>query len=625
MVTASRTLSGSSYSCLTVSQVLHYPYSPHREDVMDCAHNSAGVSIPSWSSLGSAEDGTSHLGSTASFNFLKSCLKECVENTTNTHEACIQALETPLPKRVLSVRPQDVKICVKDGEFGRYCALSYRWGTPDQVYKTTRANFSRMMENIDWDLLPRLIQDAITVTRELDIDYLWIDALCIIQEDEEDWLSESAKMGQYYTNAFLTIAASSSPGVQTPFLGPRMIPDETSRLQSLPKLKEFRFCDTGGTTTTIIGRRVPDYAGITLTGTTLLATRGWAWQENALSVRIVHYTSRELIWECRYCQIFENGARLRHSDTSLTYRFAAACQGQPEKAHGQLEYYWKTLVMEFSNRQLTYESDRLTAISGVAAEIRKSLVSTSASPSTDNQYLVGLWRQWLESDLMWRTFWPNPSTPPVVSRASTLPSWSWLSIFCAVSFEYVLLDKLSVRKTKRRPLDITHVVCEPLHGACPFGNVQAGASITLTGYLFSAALSSRNTSQSSSYRLVFDDSNHGMDPDTVLEGMDIAGPDGAVLERTAQRRVGPASATEEPDVLDATVYCLFIAGGWYNENVHSSWITHMAQESFYLVLGRTKSSLTSTGMGNVFTRVGSLRSDNRKIPKAGKLHEIVLV
>lgn len=521
------------------------------------------------------------------------------------------------------MRPQDIRICITDGELGRYCALSYRWGPPDQVYKTTRANLSRMIQNIDWDVLPRLVQDAITVTRELDIEYLWIDALCIIQGDEEDWHIESAKMGQYYTKAFLTIAASSSPGVQMPFLGPRVRPDETSSFSS--SSPEFKFCNTEGTETTIIGRRVLEYAGVTLTGNTLLASRGWAWQENALSVRIVHYTNRELIWECRYCQILENGARLRNSDTSLAYRFAAACQEQTGKAHGQLEYYWKTLVTEFSLRQLTYESDRLAAISGVAAEIQKSLMLTPDSPGTDSQYLVGLWRPWLHSDLMWTTNWPSLTNPSVVSRASTLPSWSWLSIIGQVFFAYQLLKLTGLRKTRPRPLHIIHVACEPLRGAYPFGDVQAGASITLTGYLFSAALCSKNTSHFPSYRLLVDGLDSRMGPDTVLEGMDLVGPDGAVLERTARRRLRPAPPSEEPDVLYATVYCLFIAGGWFKENISSRWMTHTSQGSFYLVLGRSASSLTSTGLGNVFTRVGSAQSDGSKMPKVAKLTEIVLI
>jgi hypothetical protein len=77
------------------------------------------------------------------------------------------------------------------------------------------------------------------------------------------------------------------------FLGPRVTLDEPSHF-SRPR-SEFKFCNTDGTTTPIIGRQILDYAGITLNGTTSLATRGWTWQENALSVRIVHYTSSEII------------------------------------------------------------------------------------------------------------------------------------------------------------------------------------------------------------------------------------------------------------------------------------------------------------------------------------------
>jgi Heterokaryon incompatibility protein (HET) len=144
-----------------------------------------GTSIPSWLSLGGAEYDSVDLGSSQCFEFVKSCLKECIENSSTTHKACSQPNQTPLPKRVLDIQTNGIKLCEFEREHGKYCALSYRWGPPEYVLKTTQANLRQMMQYVDWGALPRLLQDAIRVARELGIRYIWIDALCIIQDNEE--------------------------------------------------------------------------------------------------------------------------------------------------------------------------------------------------------------------------------------------------------------------------------------------------------------------------------------------------------------------------------------------------------------------------------------------------------
>jgi hypothetical protein len=94
----------------------------------------------------------------------------------------------------------------------QYVALSYYWGTT-QHFTTTSANLARMKERICWNELPQTIKDAITTTRALGIQYLWVDALCIIQDSQEDWEAESKKMADVYGGAFLTISAALDPDV----------------------------------------------------------------------------------------------------------------------------------------------------------------------------------------------------------------------------------------------------------------------------------------------------------------------------------------------------------------------------------------------------------------------------
>jgi hypothetical protein len=91
-----------------------------------------------------------------------------------------------------------------------YLALSYCWGTDrgKTVAKTTRANLAQFLEFIDPVMLPRTFQDAMHVVWNLDYRYIWIDALCIVQDDAADLVRECAQMGEIYKNALFTICVS---------------------------------------------------------------------------------------------------------------------------------------------------------------------------------------------------------------------------------------------------------------------------------------------------------------------------------------------------------------------------------------------------------------------------------
>jgi Heterokaryon incompatibility protein (HET) len=92
-------------------------------------------------------------------------------------------------------------------EKGQYVTLSHCWGQ-QKFLTTTKETLPLRTKGIEWDSMPRTFQDAATITRRLGFQYLWIDALCIIQDSEIDWETESAKMGSIYQDSVLTIAAS---------------------------------------------------------------------------------------------------------------------------------------------------------------------------------------------------------------------------------------------------------------------------------------------------------------------------------------------------------------------------------------------------------------------------------
>jgi hypothetical protein len=85
-----------------------------------------------------------------------------------------------------------------------YVALSYCWGA-DQTIKTKLASLVSHEDGIRVETLPKTIQDAIHITRELGIDFLWVDSLCIIQDRAEDLAKEVVDMPHYYSNSVATL------------------------------------------------------------------------------------------------------------------------------------------------------------------------------------------------------------------------------------------------------------------------------------------------------------------------------------------------------------------------------------------------------------------------------------
>ncbi|KAF8909055.1 heterokaryon incompatibility protein-domain-containing protein [Gymnopilus junonius] len=143
-------------------------------------------------------------------------VKQWVQHCTQHHTLCgpPEGLNAPLPSRVIDVgtSPGEAKLIETHGTMkGYYTSLSYSWGIPPHSYKLTRSNLSTYKSAIKFsDEIPRTIVDAIDLTRLLGIRYIWVDALCIMQDSDTDWGNESAKMLNYYGNAYLTISAAAS-------------------------------------------------------------------------------------------------------------------------------------------------------------------------------------------------------------------------------------------------------------------------------------------------------------------------------------------------------------------------------------------------------------------------------
>ncbi|KAK0710600.1 heterokaryon incompatibility protein-domain-containing protein, partial [Lasiosphaeris hirsuta] len=269
-----------------------------------------------------------------------------------------------------------------------YAALSHRWSAETEAVRLTRAGLvTRMTEGILVSALPLLMRDAITALRDLGIGYVWIDSLCIVQDSVEDWRAEAAMMAQVYSNAELTIAAT--------------------------------WC-SGGRQSLFSARDSHEFAPARLWP---LLGRGWVYQEQWLSRRILHFTQHELVWVCNETTACECG---RNQFGVAPSTFEVSCR--PSR--------WEDMVHEYSSRAFTQMTDRLPALAGIAT------VYSSECDTPPGRYLCGLWSE----DLPGALFWRAARDAPLLPRSKTkMPSWSWASSAGPVEFEYTDGE---VQKTK---------------------------------------------------------------------------------------------------------------------------------------------------------------------------------
>jgi hypothetical protein len=135
-------------------------------------------------------------------------LIECdSEHTPCKRDGLSRAVDLKYPVRMLDITSDS--IVLYEGSLpNQYACLSHCWGTGAAVTKTTSNTIEAFAEGIPWVLLPLSFQDAIDICRKLDIRFLWIDSLCIIQDSNKDWQEQASQMADIYSEAYVTIAAT---------------------------------------------------------------------------------------------------------------------------------------------------------------------------------------------------------------------------------------------------------------------------------------------------------------------------------------------------------------------------------------------------------------------------------
>jgi hypothetical protein len=317
------------------------------------------------------------------------------------------ASATKLPTRVLDVGHEDanlVTLLITQDMHAQYFALSYQWGKMNEAsWKTTRANLGDHIEGVQLSKLPKTFRDAIQITRELGARYLWIDSLCIIQGDSEDWSREAATMCDVYQNAQVTIAAA---GATNPTEG-CYVSKRTKQIPIAIECKRPKGDDRG----------VGEYGFIQIADTSLreswipslqpLHRRAWVMQERILSQRVIYCTTGGYSFRCRR--------------TGYTERYWGAPDVTAQK--------WRLILDQYVALDLTFESDRLPALQGLADAYGKE---------REDEYHFGVWQSEVNELLLWTT----QSVVLPLKRSDGIPTWSWAAIPGIKTFGHSLYDTI---------------------------------------------------------------------------------------------------------------------------------------------------------------------------------------
>ncbi|KAK3984324.1 heterokaryon incompatibility protein-domain-containing protein [Cladorrhinum sp. PSN332] len=413
-----------------------------------------------------------------------SILRHWLDTCVHSHAPCripatvmdmtIDEEPPELPTRVIDVGSADPVrhpvLVETSGAKGRYLALSHCWGPATaSITKTERANMLRRSQEIPINVMSRNFQHAVQVTRTLGFRYLWIDSLCIVQDDPGDWAVESAKMAEVYSRASLTIAAANSASVDEGFLKQRRNP-RTVKLPYRDAPGVTMGCFTVAEPSEEDAKELRDHFRAEVEQGPLSA-RGWTLQERLLARRIAFFGRDQLHWECRSVRWSENTRRqpIRYQESSapglVALRGLPIFGSSPVQDREKLLNDWYRVLAEFTKRGLTRKEDKLPALSGIA-----KVISHGLGPSFDTTYRAGLWTCDLPRALLWTTFAPDAGTGASLPG----PSWSWISRDAAIypaSGEPALTDILGSAWDG--------VVLE---GSDPHGRVQGG-TLVLTGYL----------------------------------------------------------------------------------------------------------------------------------------------
>lgn len=438
-----------------------------------------------------------------SLEFLKNKRQQCLTQ----HEICRnQSPISPrfVPSRLLEIQGSDAKSVVlrSADEYCRppYFTLSHCWGDLQPLKLTAQTEASlRAYKGVSIDALPKTFRDAVIVCQCLGIKYLWIDSLCIFQDNLEDWKKEAAVMRRVYTHAQCNIAATGAanstvglsfdrePISVTPFWIERDLKGARDKFLVLPPDYWLQDVDLG-----------------------VLNRRAWVLQERHLSTRIMHFSNTQVFWECLEdkegeISVSSNLAWPKHwqwedklhrrsllnfqTTTALKKALTTSKSTRDPDWLKSIYQGWNTLICKYTMCGLTKESDKFIAIDGIVQQIERA---------SGDLYVAGLWRETLPLSLLWS----SADDEIRLSIRHRAPTWSWANVDGPVNaYDVEMHNNLGFRTVaKAKNIDTKSQI---------FGGRVQG-SMTLQGKVFPAFATKWQTKFAQSSR-----SRRGLSPQVL--------------------------------------------------------------------------------------------------------------
>lgn len=418
---------------------------------------------------------------------MKDALDGCVRNCNHYRGTGF------VPSRLLDLGPQisldsirlvdSSQVVSSNGSHApKYAALSYCWGSPlatDSIPHvcSTMQSLESMKLRVHEQTIPLTILDAIKVCKALSIRYLWVDSLCIIQDENADWERESLSMTLIYQNAFVTICTPSSKSSNEGFLARRRehvaVPFRSRVVPSI--YGQYNLVASGTYLCTRDWRQAEDlevdwlfkWLSLDIDGT-CWSSRGWTLQEFQMSNRVLIFGESMVHFSCRHAVQSENGSRKSFPPS----RIIETLDSYSSETYPEIYYSeWESMLKNYGYRLFTVIEDKLPAISGMAKYI---------ADETGDEYLAGLWKSQLPCSLVWQAdCYQNVKyhieLPDLIGvlhspKSYIAPSWSPVRLDTKVErgFSHYMWSKGRVKKSTVVDARVRSA------GENPFGRVQSG-------------------------------------------------------------------------------------------------------------------------------------------------------
>ncbi|EPE35069.1 heterokaryon incompatibility protein [Glarea lozoyensis ATCC 20868] len=343
-------------------------------------------------------------------------IRSWLDVCSKSHKWCKSNVKAFMPTRLLDLGASDdkLRIHICNDQPLNYVALSYCWG--DQMHgsttTTTSRNFMSRQKGFDANILSEICRDAIRLVRGLGLRYMWIDCLCIIQDNKIDWEFESALMGSIYQNAYVTLAAVAASSASEGFLKGR----EYTRLAI-----QFVFQDGNGNGELVDGTLFAHHPGPQPPSQAIYKSkwrsRAWTFQEEMLSTSILYCTPSSYYFECLAGDEVEQNLPKPGPRKQLPWREDFRTEEGQTSSIAVTFDDWYSLIENYSGRFVTVWQDILPALSGLAHIFAQHIGS---------KYIAGLWGNDIIRGLLWRH---HPAHAIQVQKQPyRAPSWSWAAV-----------------------------------------------------------------------------------------------------------------------------------------------------------------------------------------------------